>query len=226
MRSLLVLFAAGVGGTLGSPTHLIVLQHGLYGNACNMVVLQDELRAAAPQQVLVHLAASNEMGFTRDGIAAGGARLASEIRDIVSHHESLESISLVGNSLGGLYVRYAAAELLDGNGAPTMAGGLTPDALVTTGAPHLGVRKYTFLPLPELLYGAGRPVAGQTAVDLLLRDAAEAGDAVQPLLVRMSDPASPFGEALRAFRRRRLCTLLHSIDAFPMLLRHAPPSCS
>jgi hypothetical protein len=148
---------------------------------------------------------ANEVN-TRDGIAAGGARLAAEVRDVASQHGSLTSLSLVGNSLGGLYVRYAAAELLDDDSERcTMAGGLTPDALVTTGAPHLGVRKYTFLPLPEPLFVAGRAVAGQTAEDLLLRDARH-DEAASPLLLRMSEAASPFGRALRAFRRRRLCT--------------------
>ena len=41
---------------LAAPTHLVVLQHGLYGNAINLRVLHDELLAAAPEEVLVHLA--------------------------------------------------------------------------------------------------------------------------------------------------------------------------
>jgi len=51
--------------------------------------------------VLVHCAASN-VGFTRDGVAAGGKRLAAEVLRIRAAHPSLESLSLVGNSLGGL----------------------------------------------------------------------------------------------------------------------------
>lgn len=209
---LLLFLASFVTCAACAPTHLVVLQHGLYGNAVNLCVLQEELKAATSKNdVLVHLAASNEMSATRDGIAAGGARLAAEIREITAKRDTLTKLSLVGNSLGGLYVRYAAAELLDSradSGATTMAGGLIPDALVTTGAPHLGVRKFTFLPLPPALFAAGRTIAGQTAVDLLLLDAddeaARDDDCSPPLLVQMSDSSSRYGCALRAFRRRRL----------------------
>ena len=60
------------------PTHLVVLQHGLYGSTSNMVVLRDKIQAK-DGNVLAHLASSNE-GLTRDGVAAGGRRLAAEIR--------------------------------------------------------------------------------------------------------------------------------------------------
>ena len=179
--------------------HLIVLQHGLYGSEDNLIVLAEQIQSVA-SDALVHLAASNDGRRTRDGIAAGGSRLASEIRQITDRHPSLEKLSLVGNSLGGLYVRYAATALMDSSGQ-TMAGGLIPDALVTTGCPHLGVRKFTFLPLPVALQTLARPVAGQSGVELMLRDSS--GNDREPLLVRMSDPASAHGAALRAFRRRR-----------------------
>ena len=179
--------------------HLVVLQHGLYGSDENLIVLAEHIQSVA-DDVLVHLAASNDGTRTRDGIAAGGSRLADEIRHVRDRHSSLEKISLVGNSLGGLYVRYAATALMDSSGQ-TMAGGLIPDALVTTGCPHLGVRKFTFLPLPVALQTLARPVAGQSGVELMLRDSG--GNDRQPLLVLMSDPASAHGAALRAFRRRR-----------------------
>ena len=201
----------------GAPTHLVVLQHGLYGNPCNLQEMQQQLHALGGGQVLAHLATSNE-GRTRDGVAAGGRRLADEIRVLVNANPSLRTISLVGNSLGGLYVRAAATELLEqaaGKGGGLMAN-LEPRVLVTTACPHLGVRRYTYLPLPEFLTPAGRLVAGRTADELLLRDKAAGGgggggggetggggEAV-PLLVAMSQPQSPHVLALRRFTRRRL----------------------
>lgn len=178
-----------------APSHLVVLQHGLYGGPMHLTALADELMQRQPRELLVHQARSNE-GLTRDGVAAGGERLAAEIREVVARESSLESITLVGNSLGGLYVRHAAASLLEGSGDDATMAGLRPDALVTTGCPHLGVRRYTYLPVPRWLRPAGVLIAGATADDLLLRDASR-------LLVEMSVPSSAFGEALGVFSRRR-----------------------
>lgn len=181
-------------------SHLVILQHGLYGSPSNMVVLQNKLNQYGGGKILAHLATSNDGLRTRDGVAAGGKRLADEVRSLVAQNPSLSTLSLVGNSLGGLYVRAAAAELHEEDKAGRMAS-LTPAVLLTTGCPHLGVRRYTYLPLPSALFPVAPLVAGQTADDLLLRDnrAAEG-----PLLVAMSEPGGVHGKALAAFRVRRL----------------------
>ena len=176
---------------LTAPTNLIILVHGLYGGDNNLRVLRDTLQILGHGSVVVVSSGSN-IGKTRDGVMKGGLRLVDEIRDAIQRHPSLQTISMVGNSLGGLYVRYAAGILLEKDG--TMAG-LTPDALVTIGCPHLGVRKFTFIPLPSALHELGWIVAGRTADDLLLRT---------PVLGEMAREGSRFHEALRAFRRRRL----------------------
>ena len=56
MKIFLLLITLFGSHPLAAPTHLVVLQHGLYGNAINLRVLHDELLAAAPEEVLVHLA--------------------------------------------------------------------------------------------------------------------------------------------------------------------------
>ena len=154
-----------------APTKLVVLQHGLYGAAVNMAVLQQELERQGGGEVLVHSGVANE-GRTRDGVAAGGRRLAAEVEQLVAEVArgggSLRTISLVGNSLGGLYARHAAAELWDAESG--CIAGLEPDAFVSIGCPHLGVRRFTFLRLPPPLQALGPLVAGRTADDLLLRD--------------------------------------------------------
>ena len=180
------------------PQHLVVLQHGLYGTKANMMVLQQKLHAYGGGRVCAHLAESNE-GRTRDGVAAGGRRLADEIRDVVRKKPTLQTISLVGNSLGGLYVRAAAAYILDDKRLQ-----LEPRVLVTTGCPHLGVRRYTYLPLPRFLSPAATLVAGRTGDELLLRDRPQDNSAVPPLLVEMSEPDGCYGQALSAFSHRRL----------------------
>mmetsp|Transcript_56761 Transcript_56761/g.130342 ORF Transcript_56761/g.130342 Transcript_56761/m.130342 type:complete len:374 (-) Transcript_56761:188-1309(-) len=183
--------------TAPAPSKLVVLQHGLYGSATNLRVLEDALQALAPTDVLVYAARASEGTLTRDGISRGGVRLAHEIEALAQCHASLCSLCIVGNSLGGLYARYAAATLFDEE-AGTMAG-LIPDAFITIGCPHLGVRRFTFAPLPALLHRLGGLVAGRTANELLLRDGR---DRQQPLLLQMS--GGRFARALSAFRRRRL----------------------
>ena len=186
-----------LAAAIGTVRHLVVLQHGLYGSRTNLAVLEDACRRIGGKDVMVLSASCNE-GRTRDGVARGGIRLAAEIRSVAALHPSLRSLSCVGNSLGGLYVRYAVAELCDADG---LMAGMTPEACVTIGCPHLGVRRYTFLPLPNSLASAGRLVAGQTADDLLLRDVG--GEDGQPVLMTMASAGSPYIRALRAFRQRR-----------------------
>ena len=177
---------------MAPPSHLVVLQHGLYGGPAHLTVLAEQLREKS-DDVVVHLAASNE-GRTRDGIVAGGIRLSNEIQSVVAQHKGISSLSLVGNSLGGLYSRHAAALLFDESDG-TMAG-LQPRCFVTTGTPHLGVRRYLYVPVPDWAMSAGSLIAGQTADDLLLRDPAK-------LLLQMSRPRSAYGVALGSFARRR-----------------------
>ena len=196
----LLLALLALSAAASAPTHLIVLQHGLAGRVTDLRFLQESLQSLGQQDVLVHCGTCNE-GCTTDGIAAGGRRLAAEVLALVAANPGLRRLSLVGNSLGGCYVRYAAAELLDEHGH-SMAGGLKAHTLVTTCAPHLGVRRYLFVPLPPPVLALGRFLVGQTAEDLLLRDAA--GQGGSPLLYQMSRPSSRHGRALRAFERRRL----------------------
>lgn len=48
---------------------------------------------------------------TFDGIDSCGERLAIEIKAKLNEHPSLQKISFVGHSMGGLLVRYAAGML-------------------------------------------------------------------------------------------------------------------
>jgi len=54
---------------------------------------------------------------SRDGVVAGGRRLAADVLRVVASQlelgTPLQEISFVGNSLGGLYVRYCAKMLFD-----------------------------------------------------------------------------------------------------------------
>lgn len=176
--------------------------------------------------------------------------LAAQVREVVHSNPSLRSISLVGNSLGGLYARYAAkllyrehdeakssendsddaggesfststkamtrslTEALDaaarehessggrtpasklskvevqqlteattsvgarsketkdeqggGSGVNGTVAGLRPAVFMSIAAPHLGVRRFTYIPVPSPLHGLVSVFVGKTGSDLFL----------------------------------------------------------
>lgn len=137
------------------------------GTQADLSFLKEAIEDIDAHDKLVLLSGSNE-GKTTDGVAQGGRRLAHEILKVVEACPSLTSISFVGNSLGGLYARYAAALLYTpspstcslshgGDGAGGKNGdagcvcGLSPGDFVTTASPHLGVRRFTYVPVPDVL---------------------------------------------------------------------------
>jgi hypothetical protein len=114
---------------------------------------------AKGHQVMIHTAISN-VGRTWDGVAAGGLRLAQEIDQVVdkmqqesssssssssspSTPSSCISLSLVGNSLGGLYARHALGHL-------SSFSKVQPNLFCTTATPHLGVSKHTYVKIPRV----------------------------------------------------------------------------
>ena len=112
-------------------------------------------------RVIIHSAISN-VGRTWDGIAAGGLRLADEIDHVVDklmiqqqqqqqQESSLSSsktmsLSLVGNSLGGLYARYALGHM----SSSSFCKKIQPILFCTTATPHLGVSQHTYVKLPRM----------------------------------------------------------------------------
>ena len=200
--------------------HWIVLVHGWMGNPAEMNTLRTSLVEQAVVRldqkqttmrekddeedtttaIVVHCAAANNRQ-TSDGIAAGGKRLAEEISHWITTSTAASmsttptmqpnvTLSLVGNSLGGLYARYALGHLpfftssssnnkdIDNDTAPTCEEDdnesttahhlvVTPLVFGTTATPHLGVgHAHTYLPLPRW---AERGIAAallQTGADL------------------------------------------------------------
>ena len=161
--------------------HLIVLVHGWMGNPQEMRYLQTTLQSQAQQiteqqkplhhnhqdYFIVHSATAND-GKTMDGIAAGGSRLAREVNDMVEkiaqqqqqqrqekqHHKSLITLSFVGNSLGGLYARYALSKIHFDDGKQKHhhhPHHLQPKVFCTTATPHLGVSQHTYIRIPRAI---------------------------------------------------------------------------
>ena len=112
------------------------------------------------QHQLLILNSKANVKVSTDGIANGGKRLAEEIKEWIEKEtakvdpvssKTVFTFSLVGNSLGGLYGRYALAELdflrkdNDGDGNKNS---ILPLVFCTTSSPHIGVSQETFIQLP------------------------------------------------------------------------------
>ena len=127
---------------------------------------------------------------TRDGIDTGGKRLAREIQQIIDGYNtnSVASISMIGISLGGLYLRYAMGELYDPSTRSIAS--CTPKAYISIGSPHLGIPSHHLTTLQTWAVGQ---FLGQTGRQLLLEN---------NLLRHMCQPNSVYMNALRAFTSR------------------------
>jgi len=135
---------------------------------------------------VVHNAACNE-GSTHDGVEKGGERLANEILEVIrgeieqgTQQQTQDvTISIVGNSLGGLYGRYAVAildELLftsDEDGTKDAPHYILDDNIrlhfnvfCSTASPHLGCADRTYFPIPRFAEVGIANGMGETGRDL------------------------------------------------------------
>ena len=145
---------------------------------------------------------------TFGGIEESGERAARELLDIARTYPSLKRVSLVGNSLGGLFARYIAAHLYDAR-SRTVAG-LIPEDLITIACPHLGTRSYAWQgAVPRSVHRMAAPAIGRSGEQVLFMDAEVDGE--EPLLLRMTEDQTgplgrpmPYRSALEAFKRRTL----------------------
>lgn len=213
----------------GAPDHLIVLVHGNNGHADDWSRVAERLRALFGETATVLRSTANQAS-TKRGVAVGGAALAQEVITAVRRLMRSEDdegaatgrrvlrFSMLGHSLGGLYIRYALALLArDPLARPVEAGGrLDWRSVAFLCSPHLGSRR----PGGTLVKGAWRlavhgvvhSLYGPTGADLMLgaptagngEAAAEVdgGGVDAPVLLRMSHPESPWARALASFAHR------------------------
>ena len=170
----------------------------------------DEIRSSLGQRVVVHSVTCNE-GKTNDGVRAGGERCVEEMLQVIrkeadrtrrkrqgirNHNgddgadddelnETVDTVdihlSLVGNSLGGIYSRYAVAQLFDRSenkndhdGEPCSNAILLDNGSIrlhfqtfcTTATPHLGCSRHTYVSLPRSAETVVGNILGETGRDL------------------------------------------------------------
>ena len=136
--------------------------------------------AKTRHDIVVHVPTCNERRTT-DGVEKGGERLLDEILTTIRSTMMAQSkgsdsntklkqvtVSLVGNSLGGIYCRYSIARLVErtNNMVLDSAFKLHFRVFCTTASPHLGLSKHTYFPLPRAAEVGMAHTMGDTGKDL------------------------------------------------------------
>ena len=119
------------------------------------------------QDLVVHNCVCNE-GKTNDGVENGGRRLVEELITVLkkeskARNSKIVTVSFVGNSLGGLYSRYAIVELSQSDALDFK---VHFNIFCTTATPHLGISRHTYLPLPRSAENMVAHALGDTGKDL------------------------------------------------------------
>ena len=165
--------------TIDMTTHFCFLVHGYRGKPADLLYLQSAIKSNAEEQIgqvfdsglyehmdcprfVLHSSSSN-YGKTSDGVENGGERLFQECDRIIRKYTASTTegitnvtISFIGNSLGGLYSRYAVSKLVEQyqteSGVLTMSENihLHLNVFVSTCTPHLGVAGLTYFTLPRI----------------------------------------------------------------------------
>lgn len=198
---------------------------------------RDSVKDYTVHQLVVHSVVCNEKK-TDDGVVNGGERLVEEmistIREEMSKRRPFASngtsssapdnlqnvtISMIGNSLGGIYSRYAIAKLSEKcDPSNTTACTLVLDGryalhfnvFCTTATPHLGIAGHTFFPIPRTAEIGVAHAMGDTGRDLFR---------LNDLMKRMAT-TNEFLQPLRAFRKRIAYANAYATD-FPVPVRTA-----
>jgi hypothetical protein len=136
--------------------------------------------------IVVHSAVCNEYKTT-DGVRNGGDRLVEEMREVIKNEMEKRhpdqngvydiTMSVLGNSLGGLFGRYAIAKLVERHcekeneteDACWILDGkyrLHFNVFCTTATPHLGVSRHTYVRIPRTAEIGVAHALGDTGKDL------------------------------------------------------------
>lgn len=105
------MFCAGATSTADCPStsgpeHLIVLANGILSDPNDWNHLESLLLKEPRQNFLLYAEKDNVSFNTMRGIDIAGKRLAEGVLEVVKQTPSLQRISFVAHSLGGLFVRY------------------------------------------------------------------------------------------------------------------------
>ncbi|WVZ21695.1 hypothetical protein V8G54_009017 [Vigna mungo] len=217
-------------GQRPTPTHLIIMVNGLVGSAQDWKFAAKQLLKRFPEDAVVHCSERNSSMLTFDGVDVMGDRLAEEVISVIKRHPSVQKISFVGHSLGGMIARYAIArlygrdisvELSVGNGHceshvsdqecldrkyEGKIAGLEPINFITSATPHLGSRGHKQVPMFCGFYSLEKAVSrvagvfGKTGKHLFLTDS---DNGKPPLLLQMVRDSEDIKFFTSSIRRRK-----------------------
>ncbi|GKZ00792.1 hypothetical protein MPSEU_001030900 [Mayamaea pseudoterrestris] len=207
--------------------HFCFLMHGHRGYSQDLAYLSAQMRKVALAKfakqsdgsneqfndIVLHAMVCNEKKTT-DGVVNGGERAIEEMLEVIRRgvleRQAMENdtlkcqditISVLGNSLGGIYARYAVAKLTERWNCTTGTEDeqstlfatmnnrtfrVHYNVFCTTATPHLGIAGHTFLPIPRSAEIGVAHAMGNTGRDLfrcndLLKDMATRREYLEPL---------------------------------------------
>lgn len=200
--------------------HFIVLSHGNNGHHDDMEFLENVIRNEYNEKFnssssikLFTLRTKSNSKDTHHGVAEGGKRMANEIIEyfrkeilpLLGGNQKVK-FSLIGHSLGGLYCRYAAYELMN-EYQEDFSNYFEPIGLTTICSPHLGSKRTSSGGWFDLF---GNVVSGiaNTYVSYFLGETGKQLALSDPLLMEMSEPDSKYISAWNSFKFKTLfgCT--------------------
>ncbi|GFR45502.1 hypothetical protein Agub_g6890 [Astrephomene gubernaculifera] len=177
--------------------HLVVLQHGVWGDPSNTRYLATLLSNYFDQSAHVLNFAGNSGLATYDGIDVCGERL---LQGVKSQHEELARqgktpthISFIGYSMGGLIARYAVGRLLSDGYFQHVV----PLNFITVATPHLGAWRIPTDAYVRFLNTASPIALSRCGNQLYLKDVTSWG---APLLCVLTHPDLQWMAALRGFK--------------------------
>ncbi|KAL6215533.1 hypothetical protein ACLB2K_014962 [Fragaria x ananassa] len=197
-----------------NPAHLVIMVNGLVGSAEDWRFAATQFLKRYPEDVVVHCSECNCSMLTFDGVDVMGERLAEEVRSVIKRHRSVQKISFVGHSLGGLIARYAIGRLYERGTTREVSqeigecriAGLEPVNFITSATPHLGTWGHKQVPVFcgfQILEKTAARISwclGRTGRHLFLTDRDKGKP---PLLLQMVYDTEDikFLSALKSFRR-------------------------
>lgn len=116
---------------VGNQNHLVVLSHGILGTSHDLSYLAGQLQQKG---FTVLSSSSNEAHKTLEGVESAGERLKDEILREVKQRPYISKISFVGNSLGGIFVRFVVSLLY--NPTDGKVAGLDPCNFMVSSVTH------------------------------------------------------------------------------------------
>ncbi|KAJ3271227.1 hypothetical protein HDV01_006960 [Terramyces sp. JEL0728] len=172
--------------------HLVVLQHGLWGNTTHVETIIPHLKEKHADLVFLNIE-TNQGNLTYDGIDICGDRVVKDIHTFIETNP-IDQISFIGYSLGGLILRYVIGKLYNAG----FFSNVTPMNFVTLATPNLGTSRKQSV-FNDIFNSIQTNALVRVGYQFNVRDMYIDG---KPLLAVMADPEYDFFKGLALFKRR------------------------